>query len=359
MNSRPIRQLAALSLSLVALNGAHAAAAEPAPRAPAVSMPAMVVPYSSYASPESARTLAANLALPQPDLGNITKQRAYYGKYNDDRLAEMRKTFAFDTVHTAMGGVTVDVVTPKAGILPRNKNRVLINVHGGAFMWGSGSGAIVEAAPIAATGRIKVVTVDYRLAPEHKYPAASEDVAAVYAALLKTYPAKNIGIYGCSAGGAITAQTVGWLRTHNLPRPGAVGTLCGTGLPMEGDSLFIDTPLNGGPALPPTMNAATALPMPYLAGISPDDPVAYPGVSPAALAQFPPTLLIAGGRDFTSSSSTTMHRRLAAAGVETESFIFDGMPHAFFVWPYLPESKEAYAVITRFFDHHLGTGARR
>ena len=202
MRSAFVFVLAALTLGAAGLGGAQLVAAEPQPRAPAVSMPAMIVPFSSYASPESAKTMAAILAQPQPDVSDIAKARAFYGKYNDDRLAEMRRTFAFDTVHTSLGGVQVDVVTPKSGILPKNQHRVLINVHGGGFMWGAGSGAIVEAAPIAATGRIKVVTVDYRLAPENKYPAASEDVAAVYAALLKSYPAKNIGIYGCSAAGS-------------------------------------------------------------------------------------------------------------------------------------------------------------
>jgi len=349
-----IATVAVLAFALAEQSGATPMTADAAPRSPAVSMPAMVVPFSSYASPQGAEMVAAALAAAQP-AADIASQRTFYGKYNDDRLEEMRRTFAFDSVRTSMGGVLVDVVTPKAGISTRIEHRVLINVHGCGFMWGSGSGAVVEAAPIAATGRIKVVTVDYRLAPENIYPAASQDVTAVYAALLKTYPSKNIGIYGCSAGGIITAQTVGWIRTHGLPPPGAVGTLCGSGLPFDGDSMFINAPLNGGKPVPANTPTATGIPFPYMARVNPDDFVAFPGKSPEALAHFPPTLLIAGGRDFTASESTTMHRRLAAAGVDTESFIFDGMPHAFFVWPYLPESKEAYAVITRFFDRRLGT----
>ena len=70
---------------------------------------------------------------------------------------------------------------------------------------------------------IQVITVDYREAPEHAFPAASEDVATVYRDLLKQYDPKSIGIYGISAGGFLTAQTVAWLQQENLPMPGAIG----------------------------------------------------------------------------------------------------------------------------------------
>ena len=55
---------------------------------------------------------------------------------------------------------------------------------------------------------------------------------------------------------------------------------------------------------------------------------------------------------------TFAHRRLAAAGVESELHLFDGLPHAFFVWPDMPESTEAYGLIASFFDRHLGRRAR-
>ena len=58
-------------------------------------------------------------------------------------------------------------------------------------------------------------------------------------------------------------------------------------------------------------------------------------------------------RDFMASAQTTMQRRLAAAGVPVEGYLFDGMPHAFVVWAELPEAQEAYRLIARFFDRHL------
>ena len=323
-----------------------------------VRVPPLTLPPSSLLSAEAKRVMVRQQAIKPPDLGtDIAAARAYWGRYNDDRLAEMRALFRTVERRETIGGVTVDVVRPAAGIAPRNARRVLINVHGGAFLWGSGSGALVEAIPIAATMGMEVVTVDYRLAPEHRFPAASQDVATVYAALLRRHRPEDIGIYGCSAGGIITAQTVAWLQREKLPRPGAIGTFCGTGAAYAGDSAYLSDPLTAGKpartgALPMT------LPTPYLAGVAASDPLAYPYVSDAVMAAFPPVLNLAGSRDFAASILTAQHRRLTALGVPSELQLFDGLGHAFFVWPDMPESIEAYRLVASFFDRHLGRRAR-
>ncbi|OWK32861.1 alpha/beta hydrolase [Sphingomonas mucosissima] len=319
-----------------------------------VKVPAMTLPPSTLLSNEAKRVIVQQQAIRPPDFGDdIAAARAFWGRYNDDRLAEMRRHFRTAERRERLGGVVVDVVTPANGPSMRNAERVLINVHGGAFMWGSGSGALVEAIPIAATMGITVVTVDYRLAPEHRYPAASQDIAAVYRELLKRYRPENIGIYGCSAGGVITAQSVAWFQRHHLPRPGAVGTFCGTGGAYAGDSAYLSDPLTTGKpmragALPTELQAA------YMKGIPADDPLAYPLGSDAVMRQFPPTLHLAGSRDFASSVLTWQHRRLSALGVKSELQIFDGLGHAFFVWPNMPESIEAFRLVSAFFDRHLG-----
>jgi acetyl esterase/lipase len=323
-----------------------------------VRVPSFSLPPSNQLSDEAKSVLLRMKAETAPDLkGDLARQRAFYRTWNDRRLAEMRRRFATVAQRTRMGGVAVDVVTPRAGLVARNRERVLINVHGGAFMWGAGSGALVEAIPIAATMGVKVVTVDYRLTPEHRYPAASEDVTAVYRELLKTYPARNIGIYGCSAGGVITAQSVAWIRKEGLPRPGAIGTFCGTGAPYSGDSAFLAPPTTGGEPLPVSVLPQT-LPSRYVAEIAASDAQAYPLTSDAEIKAFPPTLMLAGGRDFAVSALTLAHRRLSRAGVVSELVLFDGLPHAFFMWPDMPESIEAYDTVARFFDRHLGPPMR-
>ncbi|QNA85388.1 alpha/beta hydrolase [Sphingomonas sp. So64.6b] len=323
-----------------------------------VRVPAFTLPPSSQLSDAAKAVLLRMQAETAPDLkGDLARQRAFYQTWNDNRLKEMHRRFATVETHRTIGGVGVDVVVPKAGVPTRNARRVLINVHGGAFMWGAGSGALVEAIPVAATMGIKVVTVDYRLTPEHRYPAASEDVVAVYRELLKTYAPQNIAIYGCSAGGVITAQSVAWIRKQHLPRPGAIGTFCGTGASYSGDSAFLAGPITGGAPLPVTSLPDT-LPTAYMAGVAASDPVAYPLGSDDEIKAFPPTLMLAGGRDFAVSALTLAHRRLARAGVPSELFLFDGLPHAFFMWPDMPESTEAFEIMARFFDAHLGKAPR-
>jgi acetyl esterase/lipase len=324
---------------------------------PATAVPAFPLPPSNQLSVQTRQVLARMDAARAPDLkGDVTASRAFYGKWNDDRLAEMRRHFATHETRSRLGGVPVDIVTPVAGVTPRNAGRVLINVHGGAFIWGAGSGALVEAVPIAATMGVKVVAVDYRLSPENAYPAASEDVTAVFRALLKTYRAENIGIYGCSAGGIITAQTVTWIRRHGLPRPGAIGTFCGTGAPYSGDSAYLSGPIEG--RSPPPLPLPSTLPTAYMAGVPATDAAAYPLENAGELRTFPPTLMIAGGRDFAASALTLAHRRFASAGVPSQLFLFDGLPHAFFMWPDLPESAEVFAIVAGFFDRRLGTRPR-
>lgn len=322
-------------------------------------MPAMTLPPSNLLSAAAKRVIVRQQTIRPPDFGpDIAAARAFWGRYNDDRLAEMRRLFRTTERRETIAGVTVDVVRPAGGVSQRNAGRVLINVHGGAFMWGSGSGALVEAIPIAATMGVEVVTVDYRLAPEHRFPAASQDVAAVFTALLKRYRPENIGIYGCSAGGIITAQTVAWLQHEKLPRPGAIGTFCGTGAAYAGDSAYLSNPLAENKPIR-TGTLPDTLPTAYLAGVPAKDYLAYPLASDSVMAAFPPTLQLAGSRDFAASILTMQHRRLAALGVPSELHLFDGLGHAFFVWPDMPESMEAYRLVASFFDRHLGTKSAR
>ncbi len=314
----------------------------------------MAVPYSAFGSPEARaffpRMLTAGSKAP-PITGPIEQSRAFYDRMNSDRAARMAKLYAVKTHKETIGGVGTDVVEPADGVPPRNRDRVLINLHGGAFLWGAHSGGLVESIPIASLGHIRVVSVDYRQGPEHVFPAASEDVEAVYRALLKQYKPGNIGIYGCSAGGVLTGEAVARLIDRQLPAPGAIGTFCGSLVNLEGDSVYVAPLLNGQPVPGHPLRLSD---LPYFKGASPSDPLVFPGLSPALLARFPPTLLITGTRDMAMSSVIRSQTLLDRAGVATELHVWDGMWHSFFSDPEIPESREAYEVIVTFFDRHLG-----
>lgn len=319
-----------------------------------VAVPPFTVPFSSYASPEARRMFQRMLVEGRdaPPLGGpVAASRAYYDKINTARADLMRRLYPVKIEKRIIGSVPTQVVTPNPGVARDQANRVLINLHGGAFLWGADAGGLVESIPVASVGRIEVITVDYRQGPEHVFPAASEDVAAVYRELLKRYPAKNIGIYGCSAGGGLTGEAVAWFIHEKLPVPGAIGIFCASVVDVGGDSAYIAPVLDGEP--PPTSVLKFA-DLPYFKGADPKDPLVFPAHSPALLAKFPPTLLITGTRDFAMSSAIQSQRLLTDAGVDAELHVWDGMWHSFFSDPEMPESKEAYAVMVKFFDRHLG-----
>ena len=264
----------------------------------------------------------------------------------------MRRRFDVEVEPDVVDGVAVQIITPGDGVPKRNARRVLINLHGGAFTWGGGDGGLVESIPVAV-GRFKVVAVDYRLGPEHCFPAASVDVAAVYANLLGDYDAASVGIYGCSAGGVLTAQAIAWFDHIGLPMPGAIGMLCGSGLEFDGDSSRLGPPLSGEPAISIDNPPVKLRSLPYLRDTSADDALVFPLGCDEMVRKFPPALLIGGGRDVAASSLTVAHRRLSAAGCDSRLFLFDGLWHAFFTDPDLPESSETYALISRFFADRL------
>lgn len=333
---------------------AQAAAAPGVMQDGRVTASALSIPYSSLASPQARaffpKMLAEGAKAP-PITAPIAQSRAFYDRMNSDRVVRMRKLYPVRTHGETIGGVDTDVVLPAEGVAAANRHRVLINLHGGAFLWGAHSGGLVESIPIASLGRITVISVDYREGPEHTFPAASEDVEAVYRALLKTHRAADIGIYGCSAGGILTAEAVARLIHDDVPVPGAIGTFCGSLLDLDGDSSYV-APLLNGQGVPTQHLAITDLP--YFRGADPHDPMLQPGLSPDLLAHFPPTLLITGTRDMAMSSVVRSQALLQQAGVEAELHVWEGMWHAFFSDPELPESVDAYRTIVRFFDRHLG-----
>jgi acetyl esterase/lipase len=274
-------------------------------------------------------------------------------------LDRQRALYPVEREDTTVAGVHAYVYTPVAGVSDENQNRVLINLHGGGFSGCWPACAELESIPVSALGRIKVVALDYRQGPDHVHPAASEDVAAVYAELLKTYPAENIGIYGCSAGGMLTGMSLAWFQEHGLPPPGAAGILCAgvtTGdVAFGGDANYLATAVGEARApAPPRPAGAESQQLGYFAGSDPSDPLVNPGVSTEVLAQFPPTLIVTGTRSFDLSAAVHAHALLGKAGVETDLHVWEGMFHGFFYNPDVPESRDCFDVIVKFFDKHLG-----
>jgi len=346
----------AATVPIAAPHGAENSESRPQVSADGVAhLPAMTVPPSRFMSPEARAKFIRLFSNPEPSPApdaDVRLLREFDERKNAPFVARAQERYPVTIEEKIIGGVHVRVITPKGGVAPQNRNRILMNLHGGGFLWGEGNGAKAESIPIAGVGKITVITLAYRMAPEAKFPAASEDVASVYRELLKERRAADIGIYGCSAGGILTAEAIAWFQKVNLPMPGAIGTFCGSAVALGGDSSHVAPPLVG--ELPPAAADSSSLSTPYFSGASAADPLVFPAVSARVLARFPPTLLIAGSRDFTVSSLFKAQAALSNAGVEAELHVWDGMWHAFFFDPDLPESQEVYRVVVRFFDGHLG-----
>jgi epsilon-lactone hydrolase len=365
----PVVWLAVLPLAVLTL-AAPPAIAAPAPAATAerpyvdadgvAHLPAMEVPASRFMSPEARRRFIELFSHPDarpaasasgpPDVRKIREEDE---QKNAPYVARAEVLYPVTIEPRVMGGVRTRVITPKAGVAPGNRTRVLINLHGGGFLWGEGNGALAESIPIAGVGRITVVTVAYRMAPEFKFPAASEDVAAVYRVLLESHRAEDIGIYGCSAGGVLTAEAVAWFEKQHLPMPGAIGTFCGSIDAGGGDLGHLAQPLVGERPFPNVDSGSRSSSL-YFSNTSSSDPLVLPIRSQEVLRRFPPTLLVTASRDFTASSLFHAQAALARAGVDAELHVWDGLWHAVFFDPDLPESKEVYHVVAGFFDRHLG-----
>ncbi len=349
--------LAALAwmLPLALATAAHAAVPVEVRQDGTVVVPAHEAPSSNLMSPEGNASRVEHILTERSLKGRSIDETnaALFGP----RLDRAKALYAVDIRDETIGGVHVRIYEPKAGVAPAMRGRVLLHVHGGGFVGCFNECGGLEAIPIAAVAGVKVISIDYRLAQQAAFPAASEDVAAVYREVLKSTPARRIGLYGCSAGGLLTAQSLAWFQIHGLPAPGAAGVFCAGGDPgMGGDSRLTGMILGDGEAPDPQPVAAPAGPprLGYMRGAAADDPAAFPAQNPATLAKFPPTLVIVGTRDFALSSAVSLHSRLVASGVQAQLNVWEGGRHAFFYDVRVPESREVYKVVADFFTARLG-----
>jgi epsilon-lactone hydrolase len=253
-----------------------------------------------------------------------------------------------------LAGVPVRIVQPqhaRAG----GPDCLLMNLHGGGFVTDSGS--MLESIPIAALTGVTVVTVLYRLAPQHIFPAAVDDAAAVYGELLKTHAPHKLVIYGTSAGGILTAQTAVRLRQTGVPLPAALGFFTAfADSSRHGDSaaFFSVSGLAGEPMLRPGEVGHDEVTR-SVGGHDPRDPAVSPIY--ADLRGFPPTLCVAGTRDMMLSGTANFHRALLRAGVDADLIVFDAMPHAHWYMVGIPEAQEANEAMARYFVRALGLAA--
>jgi epsilon-lactone hydrolase len=244
------------------------------------------------------------------------------------------------------GGVPGEFITTPAS----RPDRDVLFLHGGGYVTGSGALYRHFTWRIAMAARARVLAIDYRLAPEHPFPAALDDALAAYRWLVagRAVP-RRTAVMGDSAGGGLALALLLRLRDDGLKLPAAAIALSPwTDLALTGASLSVNEKSD------PMVSTADARLFAncYLAGADPRDPYASPLYgNPAGL---PPTLIQVGSDEILHDDAVRMAAILRAAGCRVEIEVWPRMPHVWHLFaPVLPEARQAIANIGAFADQLL------
>jgi monoterpene epsilon-lactone hydrolase len=225
------------------------------------------------------------------------------------------------TMPADLGGIPV-IFIDIAGVEPRG---IIFHIHGGGFALGSAAGSVGLASSLARKTGMRAVSVDYRLAPEHPYPAALQDVTAAYRALVdQDGTADHIVVSGESAGGNLAVELLIAGKADGLTMPAATLLLSPmTDLTVTGSSYA------GKAAADPVINAQAIRTRAedYLAGTDPADPLVSPIF--ADLSGLPPLLIQAGSHEVLLDDATRLAVKAAADDVAVTLDITPGVPHVF------------------------------
>jgi len=243
-------------------------------------------------------------------------------------------------------GVPSDWLEPDNAV----PGRAVLYLHGGAYVIGSPATHRGLAGLIAQTSQARLLLVDYRLAPEHPFPAGLEDALAAYHWLLEIgFLTEHIAIGGDSAGGGLTLSTALSLRDNQEKMPAALFLLSPwTDLTFSGDS--IRTRADRDPLL--HLNDEGWLVNIYANG----RPLTHPYVSPlfGDLHDLPPTFIQVGTEEILYDDSSRLEQKARLAGVDVTLETWPGMWHVFQGFaPYVPESRQAIEKIAEFIRARL------
>jgi monoterpene epsilon-lactone hydrolase len=307
-----------------------------------------VIPIPTTVSPQAQLVMATPFGLPgQSRPASVAEWKSYIASLEVlmKRLeAQASALYPMKAERSTLAGVKIITLEPPE-IPPENAAKMLINMHGGAFILGADNA--LEALSIAAAARMRVTVVDYRMPPDHAFPAALEDGVAVYRALLDRYSPANIGIFGASAGGNLTCTVVLRLRELGLPLPAAIAVSTpGADLAKFGDSWRTNDGLDR--VLTDSVIATDI----YANGQDLENPLLSPVYADYSKA-FPPSLLLTGTRDMLLSSTVRLHRAMRRGGADADLHVFEGMWHGLPTSFDLPEHAEYKELIVRFFGRWL------
>ena len=259
-------------------------------------------------------------------------------------IGERASQAAASAEEVDLDGVRVYVVTPHD--LPSDDGRAVLEIHGGAFVTGGGESCRIMGLNAVGLSRVRTWALDYRMPPDHPYPAPLDDCVAAYRALLRDHRPDEIIVRGGSAGGNLAAAMILRSRDEGLPLPAAAVLMTPeVDLTESGDSFHTNLGLD---------NVLTESLMPANLLYAGDHDLSDPYLSPLFAdfgKGFPPSMLTTGTRDLFLSNTVRLHRALRSAGVPADLHVVEGAGHAGF-FSQTPEDEELASEVRSFIDAH-------
>jgi acetyl esterase/lipase len=315
-----------------------------------VHIEAREIPIPSSVSKEAQAVLAMGRLGPPPRelpaLDDIEGWKTYVAETDGfvrSMVGDMSAGFAGIIEERDIGPCLLYEVRPEG--VPENDRRVLLDIHGGAWVLGGGDLCKMTTIALANAIGVRAWTVDYRMPPDHPFPTPLDDCLAAYRLLLDERHPNEIIVSGASAGGNLAAALILRARDEGLPFPAALVINTGAfDLTGAGDSWQINDGIDNvlsGPVEPCTQIYAGSHDRrePYISPLFGD------------LTGFPPVILVTGTRDRLLSDNVRMHRALRSAGVEAELHVWEAAGHGGFLGM-APEDAERFAELRRFVEAH-------
>lgn len=269
---------------------------------------------------------------------------------NQVTLAFLNQKFGVRVQRKKIAGVGVHDISPVEPTI-EGESYVFIHLHGGGYLFGGGAMGAAEGAAIAAVTGLRVISVDYSLLPQSPFPAALNDVVAVYRALAEQFGPANIAMGGSSAGGHLALSTCHKLKALDLELPKVLflGTPLAD-LTHSGDTVVTNEGIDN--VIGTFQGFHGKLQALFANGQDLNDPLISPLLGD--FTGFPATYLVSGTRDILLSDTVRVHLKLRRANIPADLIVFEGLPHgAYAAVPNSPEFDMAYGGLNTFLQQHL------
>ncbi|HUE39333.1 MAG TPA: alpha/beta hydrolase [Candidatus Binatia bacterium] len=263
----------------------------------------------------------------------------------DDLFSDVKPTVGAKSEKVDAGGVKAEWITAPGAAA----DRVILYFHGGGYVLGSIHSHRDMCERLSRAAQARVLALDYRLAPEHPFPAPVEDARAAYRWLLKQgLSPKRIAFAGDSAGGGLTFAALLALKQHGDPMPACAAPLSPwVDLEGLGESMTTRSAMDPMVQKPMILQMAQT----YLGGASARDPLAAPLYGD--LAGLPPLLIQVGARETLHDDAVRMAQKAKKAGVEVELDVWEGQIHVWQIFANrLDEGEKAIQKIGAFAHKH-------